>query len=135
MARTKSLPHHCGYCDRHVKMEFIGTVEGSTTKAWYRCPKCRHAMLLNLEELQKEAEQKALPIDPNVCIAYTPMRLYTVGDAIFHAELNDVGKVTKKVRTSSGSQAIIVAFEKIGERRLIENLIPEQDEIKTSTEL
>ena len=28
MARTKSLPHHCGYCDRHVKMEFIGTVEG-----------------------------------------------------------------------------------------------------------
>jgi hypothetical protein len=84
-------------------------------------------MLLNLDDLQKEAELKALPLDPQSCITYSPLRLYAVGDAIFHSDLNDVGKVTRKVRTSDGGQAIIVTFEKIGERRLVENLLPETD--------
>jgi len=127
MARTKSLVHKCSYCDKQTKMELVGVVEGTTNKVWYRCPKCRHAMLLNLDDLQKEAELKALPLDPQLCITYSPDRLYTVGEAIFHTELNDVGKVTRKVRTSSGSQAIIVTFEKIGERRLVENFVPEED--------
>ncbi len=127
MARTKSLMHHCSYCDKQTKMELVGMVEGTTNKVWYHCPKCRHAMLLNLDDLQKEAEQRAIPLDPQSCITYSPARLYTIGDAIFHSELNDVGKVTRKVRTSDGGQAIIVTFEKIGERRLIENLLPEED--------
>ena len=127
MARTKSLMHHCSYCDKNTKMEQVGMVEGTTNKVWYRCPKCRHSMLLNLDELQKEAEQRATPLDPQACIPYTPARLYSIGDAIFHSELNDVGKVTRKVRTSDGSHAIIVTFEKIGERRLIENLVPEEE--------
>lgn len=127
MARTKSLMHHCSYCDKNTKMELVGMVEGTTNRVWYRCPKCRHAMLLNLDDLQKEAEQKAIPLDPHTCIPYSPMRLYSVGDAIFHSELNDVGKVTRKVRTSDGSHAIIVTFEKIGERRLIENLMPDEE--------
>jgi hypothetical protein len=108
-------------------MEMVGMVEGTTNKVWYRCPKCRHAMLLNLDDLLKEAELNATPLDPLSCITYSPVRLYSVGEAIFHTELNDVGKVIRKVRTSDGHHAIIVTFEKIGERRLIENFLPEED--------
>jgi hypothetical protein len=108
-------------------MEMVGMVEGTTNKVWYRCPKCRHAMLLNLDDLLKEAELKSIPLNPELCVTYSPLRLYSVGEAIFHTELNDVGKVTRKVRTSDGHQAIIVTFEKIGERRLIENFLPEED--------
>ena len=38
-----------------------------------------------------------------------------------------IGKVVSKQRTSGGDRAIVVAFEKMGERRLLENVIEEAD--------
>jgi hypothetical protein len=32
-----------------------------------------------------------------------------------------------KERTSGGGSAIVVSFEKLGERRLLENIVPEPD--------
>jgi len=52
---------------------------------------------------------------------YSPERAYNVGDIIYHADWDDIGRVMSKERTSSGGQAIVVKFEKLGERRLIEN--------------
>jgi hypothetical protein len=50
---------------------------------------------------------------------------FKVGDAIYHNEWNDVGKVVSKAKMSDGNQSIIVSFEKCGSRRLIENAKPE----------
>lgn len=99
-------------------------MEGIPDKVWYRCSKCRHSMLIGLESLKKEQPDAERKIDVKDCIPYSPEKMYDVGQKIVHHEWNDVGKVLTKEITSSGAQAIIVAFEKLGERRLIENLNP-----------
>ncbi|MFQ5798250.1 MAG: hypothetical protein ACE5H0_06095 [Bacteroidota bacterium] len=122
MARAKRIEYYCSYCNRSTKMEVVGEMEGVPDKSWYRCPKCRHSMLVSLEALRKEPPGQENKIQMRDCTQYSPEKIYEVGQKIVHHEWNDVGKVITKEITSSGAQAIIVAFEKLGERRLIENL-------------
>lgn len=107
--------------------EMPSEVEGeSTGKVWYRCGKCRQVFLLDLVAIGKQQELEARKIDLKDCTEYIPTKTYQLGEAIFHSEWSDVGKVKAKERTSSGGQAIVVAFEKLGERRLVENLRVEE---------
>lgn len=102
-------------------------VEGvPSSKLWYRCPKCRQAYLFDLHILDKERKTAAQKIEVKDCIEYSPTKTYNLGEAIFHSAWGDVGKVRAKEKTSSGAQAIVVYFEKLGERRLIENLKVEE---------
>ena len=103
-------------------MELIGEMEGVSDKSWYRCSKCRRLMFISLEALRDQDPSQENKIEKKDCIPYSPEKMYNVGQKIVHQGWNDVGKVITKERTSSGAQAIIVAFEKLGERRLIENL-------------
>jgi hypothetical protein len=107
--------------------EMPSEVEGeSARKVWYRCGKCRQVFLLDLDALRKQRELEARKIDLKDCTEYLPTKTYQLGEAIFHSEWSDVGKVKAKERTSNGGQAIVVAFEKLGERRLVENLKVEE---------
>jgi hypothetical protein len=107
--------------------EMPSEVEGEATgKVWYRCGKCRQVFLLDLVALGKQQELEARKIEVKDCTEYTPTKTYQLGEAIFHSEWSDVGKVKAKERTSNGGQAIVVAFEKLGERRLVENLRVEE---------
>lgn len=76
--------------------------------------------LLNVKTAEQENHSE--PIDMKTVTLYNPQLSFKVGEAIFHGDLNDVGRVVNKIRTSDGSQAIIVAFEKQGQKTLIENL-------------
>jgi len=105
-------------------MEAVGEMEGVPDKTWYRCSRCRHSTLISQEDLQKDQSGPVSKIDAKECIPYSPEKIFDIGQSIVHQEWNDVGKVITKEITSSGAQAIIVAFERLGERRLIENLIP-----------
>jgi hypothetical protein len=58
---------------------------------------------------------------------YTPEKTYRVGGAIFHTDWDDLGKIISKERTSGGGSAIVVSFEKLGERRLLENVVSRDD--------
>ena len=60
-------------------------------------------------------------VDMNAAVPYVPQKSYNIGESIFHTEWNDFGKVLGKKRTSDGSYAIVVNFEKNGQRMLIEN--------------
>jgi hypothetical protein len=62
-------------------------------------------------------------IDTNSTTHYNPERSFRVGESIFHIEWNDFGKVLSKTRTSDGGRAIVVNFEKQGQRTLIEELV------------
>ncbi len=127
MGRGKSILHYCNHCARESKMEMIGSVENQPDRTWYRCTRCRHASLVDLAELrrlQEEAKRKLLRSD---CSEYSPEQTYTVGQAIFHSELDDIGKIVSKVRTSDGARAIVVSFEKLGERRLLESVVHSAD--------
>ncbi|MBI5471462.1 MAG: hypothetical protein HY961_03865, partial [Ignavibacteriae bacterium] len=61
------------------------------------------------------------------CSEYNPHSSYLVGQAIFHTEWDDVGKIVSKEKTSGGASAIVVSFERLGERRLLENVIDRFD--------
>jgi DNA-directed RNA polymerase subunit RPC12/RpoP len=108
-------------------MELIGAGENQPERTWYRCSRCRHALLINLEELKKTQEEARKKPERTDCSDYDPAQTYEVGQAIFHLEWDDVGKIVSKERTSGGARAIVVSFEKLGERRLLENVVHTTD--------
>lgn len=103
-------------------MEIIGAVENQPDRTWYRCSRCRHASLIDLGELRKTLEDSKKKLDKADCSEYRPDQTYAVGQAIFHTEWDDIGKIVSKERTSDGTSAIVVSFEKNGERKLLENM-------------
>jgi DNA-directed RNA polymerase subunit RPC12/RpoP len=123
MARGKSISHFCGHCERMVRMEMVGTVENQPEKTWYRCTRCRHALLLDMVELRRFQEDAKKKVERADCSEYRPENTYSVGQAIFHAGWDDMGKIVSKERTSGGARAIVVSFEKLGERKLLESVI------------
>jgi len=127
MARGKSISHYCSHCDRVTKLEMAGSVENQPDKTWYRCTRCRHASLIDVSELRKLLEESKRRLERTECTEYKPEATYTVGQAIFHSGWDDVGKIVSKERTSRGEFAIVVSFEKLGQRRLLENVVAETD--------
>ena len=117
MARTKYSEHFCAYCNKDIRMVLVGSMEGHQEKIWYRCTRCHHMSLLDNSQLSTNGK-----LDPSTATLYKPCQCFKIGEQIFHNELNDVGKVLSKMKTSDGGQAIVVAFSKLGQRRLIENL-------------
>ncbi len=122
MPRGKSILQYCNHCGREAKMEIIGSQENQPDRTWYRCTRCRHASLIDLAALRKVQEDGKRKLELNSCTEYRPQDTYTVGQAIHHTDWDDMGKIVSKVRTSDGTQAIVVSFEKLGERRLLENV-------------
>jgi hypothetical protein len=127
MARGKSISHFCGHCERVTRMEMVGSVENQPEKTWYRCTRCRHASLIDVNELKKLQEESKKRLEKTDCTEYSPESTYEVGQAIFHSGWDDVGKIISKERTSRGEHSIVVAFEKVGERRLLESVAAETD--------
>jgi hypothetical protein len=132
MARKKkqskyiTLTGMCETCITPTKFQLVGEVAGvEEEKRWARCTKCHHTMMLDMEIIENEQnppKETTVPVED--CIDYSPMENYAVGDAIYHKEWDDIGTVVSKELTSNGSQAIVVSFNKVGEKRLIENVEP-----------
>jgi hypothetical protein len=104
-------------------MEILGSVEGMENRMWYRCTRCHHSSMIDLSK-QKPTE-KVIKLTREECTSYSPERIYTIGEAIYHSDWDDMGRVTRKEKTSNGGQAILVSFEKNGSRRLVENFATE----------
>ncbi len=120
MKKARILEKHCNYCDRSTKMVLVNNIEGDQSKAWYRCPKCHHLALLNvINEFENNTVQEK--IQKSEYKIYRPDTTFSVGEIIYHDVLADYGKVLRKDTTSDGNLAIIVKFEKLGERKLVEN--------------
>lgn len=130
MAKGKYILHHCAHCDRDARMELVGSTEQHPDRSWYRCARCRHVSLLNVEELRREVEEAKKKLDRADAAEYTPEKTYRVGEAIFHTDWDDLGKIISKERTSGGGSAIVVSFEKLGERRLLENVVSRDDVVE-----
>jgi predicted RNA-binding Zn-ribbon protein involved in translation (DUF1610 family) len=120
MSKTKYVTHLCPSCGREAKMEIVGTMDGDGHKVWYRCTRCHHSSMF--ESAVPKKQDTVLKLSKDECIAYSPEKILTVGQSIYHTDWDDMGRVTAKEKTSSGGFAIVVAFEKSGARRLIENL-------------
>ncbi|MDD8017968.1 MAG: hypothetical protein PHP42_06315 [Bacteroidota bacterium] len=119
MSKTKYVTHVCSSCGREAKMETIGAVVGAENKVWFRCTRCHHSIML---DTAVKKEDNVIKITREQCTDYSPEKIFPIGTAIYHQDWDDVGKVTSKEKTSSGRNAIWVAFEKSGTKKLIENL-------------
>ena len=131
MARTKYREFLCGYCNKTTRMEMVGEMQGSQEKIWYRCTRCHHMSLIDMKI--QAGDQQNVKLDAETATPYSPLQSFKVGEAIFHTAWNDVGKVINKVKMSDGGQAIVVSFEKQGQRTLVENLKPEPTTIIENT--
>ena len=123
MSKAKYATRFCISCNKETKMEEIGTMEGVENKKWYRCTRCRHSSMFDLDP--NKSDSKVIKFNREECVSYTPERIYTVGECIYHTDWDDMGKIMGKAKTSSGGQAIVVSFEKNGSRKLVENLAAE----------
>jgi hypothetical protein len=108
-------------------MEFVGGSQSENvteqTKIWYRCTRCKHSALITLSLIDKEANKsKIIFIDRDKCTSYSKEKKFSIGEYIYHSEWDDVGKVLRKDKTSNGIHSIIVSFEKLGERILLEDV-------------
>jgi hypothetical protein len=134
MAKTKYITHSCAYCKKDTKMEFVGgqPAEGATeveaSKLWDRCSKCKHSALLTLSPAAFSKKNQAALVREE-CTSYSKEKTFTVGERIYHTEWDDMGKVVRKDKTSNGTRSILVSFEKLGERKLLENIQIETEEI------
>jgi len=127
MAKTKFIVHQCAYCHKETKMELVGEMQSDNgaldgQKAWYRCTRCKHSALIDRSTVGPTKPVAGRKIDRESCVEYAQDKVFDVGQAIYHAGLDDVGMVTAKVKISNGVHAITVAFEKLGEKRLVENV-------------
>ena len=119
MARSKYTAQFCSYCNKSTRMEIVGEMQGAQEKIWYKCTRCHHMTLI---DLKLSAGQQSSKLERTSATVYSPQLTFKVGESIFHNEWNDLGRVMSKTHTSDGSEAILVMFEKQGQRRLIENL-------------
>lgn len=129
----------CTDCTRTARKEIVGEartrlagetpqpiengVEGApqNENLWVRCTKCHNTMLVNLAALMSEKPKAHTMLSAAECTSYTPSRIYAIGEAIFHKDWDDVGTVMGKEVTASGRNAILVHFDKSGEKKLLEN--------------
>jgi hypothetical protein len=134
MAKTKYIMHHCAYCRRDTKMEFVGgqpseNNDSETVKIWYRCGKCKHSALLTLSPASQLKKNHAVVVDREQCTQYAKEKTFTIGEHVYHLEWDDIGKVLRKDKMSNGIHSIVVSFEKLGERKLLESIQSEIDEV------
>lgn len=98
-------------------------IAATAGRVWYRCSRCHHNILVDeeaLSSLKEPRDSKSLSKDQ--CIEYSPTKTFNVGEAIYHSDWDDVGWVRDRQTMSNGRSAIIVAFQKLGERKLIDSL-------------
>lgn len=125
MARLKHIDAFCSYCNKMVKLEIVGEISilESDNRKWARCKTCKHTMMMDIEGNVKLSENNdRLNAKSKDCKVYSPFDSYEIGDSIYHTSWDDRGKVIIKETTSNGAKAIIVEFEKLGQKKLIEEL-------------
>jgi hypothetical protein len=91
-------------------------------KYWLRCDNCSQVQLVEEWKIQLDREKKLDDLKKDDCITYSPQGIYAVGDAVYHAGLNEVGIVRTKLTTASGMNAVTIEFRALGTRQLLENV-------------
>jgi len=114
----------CESCHAQIPMRFVGEWK-ERRLAWYRCAGCHAVSHVSLEEL-RPAEQAPPPEtlaefngEP---IVYEPHLVFHIGQRVYHRGWRDEGIVIRKAQTSAGLHKIVVAFERVGDRELVEGL-------------
>lgn len=124
MARIKNIEAHCSFCNAVTKMELSGdsTLNLSDNKKWAKCKKCKQTSLIQLEEPEKEVKITDENIDSSDFTTYSPQKTFGIGEAIYHEGWDDFGIVVSKNVLSNGKGSVLVKFQKLGQKQLLETI-------------
>ena len=124
MAKIKNIEAFCTSCGALQKMEISGEVsgEGNENKRWAKCKKCKQTMIIDLDNDVLTTKVSLEGIENEECTTYSPAKTFKVGEAIYHENWDDFGKVISKETLSNGQHSIAVEFQKSGLKKLIESL-------------
>lgn len=125
MARVKNVEAFCTVCNTMRKMELAGEYSSNEqeTKRWAKCKKCKQTMVIDLASDVKESKPSLDGIENGDCTVYSPKKSFNIGEAIYHQNWNDFGKVVSKEILSNGQSSISVQFQKSGHKKLVESLL------------
>ncbi|MDP4116116.1 MAG: hypothetical protein Q8903_08275 [Bacteroidota bacterium] len=122
MARIKNVEAYCNVCDAIKKMEITGEIASDENKRWAKCKKCKQTMVIDIAVKVKEEAPSLDNVENENASDYSPKETYEVGQAIYHKNWDDFGKVTSKEIMSNGKSSIVVEFKKSGTKKLVESL-------------
>jgi len=122
MARLKNIEAFCNSCNVIQKMEITADFAGEANKKWAKCKKCKQLMIIDLNEIKTNTKPVLDGIENEDCTVYSPGKSFKIGEAIYHQDWDDFGKVVSKDTLSNGHHSISVEFQKSGYKKLIESL-------------
>lgn len=120
--RRPARNHFCTACGEEMGMEVVRRgVKGDVT--WLKCPCCGGLVPLIPKALQQGGEPPARTVSPEEDLrSYSPQKSFFIGEVIYHAGFDDLGRVMDKEISGSGNKAIVVSFVKEGKKRLVEGI-------------
>ena len=110
----------CKHCrvDREMKRT-NKDVEGNII--WLRCSECGTRTFISEDEYN-ELTSNGSKAAASEEVEYNPSESFSIGQALYHKVWDDRGEVIKKETTNSGNHMIVVSFDRLGKRRLVESL-------------
>ena len=121
----------CYDCKKKTEMECIEKHENSNIIV-LRCLACKNTQSYLVEQFFKSDAVKSKKIRNSKKAKrlkkytkiekYEPEKSYRVGQLIYHTIFEDVGKIIKRSDTDAGNKKMVVSFERVGEKVLIEGM-------------
>lgn len=119
--RGASVVLMCKYCRELQTMKpYSDGMDGQII--WLRCSGCNRTKSIKTMEYQQMVAASKAPrvVADGECVKYDPSQKFMVGQVLYHPLWDDSGEVIRKLKTKEGKTTIVVAFTRLGERRLIE---------------
>ncbi len=131
----KFVQEHCSICDQGVAMPVVQEDEGRAGLIWVQCPVCKEIKPIDVAAANgriKGNDSTPGGADPEEVNAmesaarrvvrhYRAGELFHTGEWIYHSEWDDTGEVIETLRSKGGHDMMVVAFQKIGTKRLVIN--------------
>jgi hypothetical protein len=100
---------------------------------WLRCSSCHSSYSYSPHNLSKDGSVRVNEVgddDTNgraqssEIVPYSPDKTFEVGQTIYHEAFHDYGLIVEKRDAQGAKSKIVVAFQHVGEKILIENYRP-----------
>ncbi len=116
----KPVTAFCKHCRSDRQMKRTGKGLGGEI-IWLRCLACGSKVLMNRQEWEELLVGGKPKGEPTVR-EYHPNETFAMGQQVYHPIWDDTGEVIRKEVSSGGQHMIVVAFARLGEKKLVENL-------------
>lgn len=131
--KRKYFTAPCPRCRRETKMRLTGE-SAELGIVWLRCSGCHSSFSFSPEDLQKDGSVRTTseshPQDSNggdspaEVVPYSPDKTFEIGQTIYHEAFHDYGRIVAKREAQGSKGKIVVEFQHVGEKVLIENYSP-----------